>query len=74
MIQLAMAIWKHAACWWRRKQTSPRGTGAAALSPLAMQSSTHFLRCSGGDTALQDAINRNKADVVAYLRSIGAPQ
>jgi ankyrin repeat protein len=39
-----------------------------------MQSSTHFLRCSGGNTALQKAINQKKADVVAYLRSIGAPQ
>ena len=23
-------------CWWRRKQTSPRGTGAAALGALAI--------------------------------------
>ena len=27
---------RHAACWWRRKQTSPRGTGAAALGALAI--------------------------------------
>jgi hypothetical protein len=31
------------------------------------------LRCSGG-TALQTAIAKDKADVVAYLRSIGAPE
>jgi hypothetical protein len=43
--------------------------------PLARsQSSTHSLRCSHGDTALKLAIDRNKADVAAYLRSIGAPK
>jgi hypothetical protein len=43
--------------------------------PLARsQSSTHSLRCSNGETALKYAIDRNKADVAAYLRSIGAPQ
>ena len=43
--------------------------------PLARsQYSTHFLRCSYGKTALKSAIKRNKADVVAYLRSIGAPE
>ncbi len=42
--------------------------------PLARsQYSTHSLRCSDG-TALKNAIDRNKADVVAYLRSIGAPE
>jgi hypothetical protein len=44
--------------------------------PLARsQYSTHSLRCSDGWTALKFAIvskiDRNKADVVAYLRSIG---
>ena len=43
--------------------------------PLARsQYSTHSLRCRDGDTALQCAINRTKADGVAYLRSIGAPE
>ena len=43
--------------------------------PLARsQYSTHSLRCSLGNTALKNAINHNKADVVAYLRSIGAPE
>jgi hypothetical protein len=43
--------------------------------PLARsQSSTHSLRCSDGKTALKNAIDENKADVAAYLRSIGAPQ
>jgi hypothetical protein len=48
------------------------------LQPLARsQSSTHSLRCSGGDTALKwaiDAIENKKADAAAYLRSIGAPR
>jgi hypothetical protein len=43
--------------------------------PLARsQSSTHTLRCSDGDTALKWAIQQNKADAAAYLRSIGAPE
>jgi hypothetical protein len=43
--------------------------------PLARsQSSTHSLRCSGGSTALKCAIENNKADAAAYLRSIGAPE
>jgi hypothetical protein len=43
--------------------------------PLARsQSSTHSLRCSSGKTALKYAIELNKADVAAYLRSIGAPE
>ena len=43
--------------------------------PLARsQYSTHSLRCSFGWTALKIAINYYKADVVAYLRSIGAPE
>ena len=57
-------------------------------SPLS-PSFTHYLHCSDGKTALKYAIEGNKselsnssnswteltkADVVAYLRSIGAPQ
>jgi hypothetical protein len=43
--------------------------------PLARsQSSAHSLRCSDGLTALKHAIVRKKADVIAYLRSIGAPE
>jgi ankyrin repeat protein len=34
----------------------------------------HTQRCSGGKTALKLAIERNKADVVAFLRSVGAPE
>ena len=45
------------------------------LQPLARsQSSTHSLRCSGGNTALKLAIHYDKADAAAYLRSIGAPE
>jgi hypothetical protein len=43
--------------------------------PLARsQSSTHSLRCRFGNTALKCAIRENKADIAAYLRSIGAPE
>jgi hypothetical protein len=50
------------------------------FSPPALSPSfTHYLPCSGGDTALSWAIyykkvNNYEADVPAYLRSIGAPQ
>jgi hypothetical protein len=39
-----------------------------------LPSFTHYLPCSDGETALQAAIDFNKADVAAYLRSIGAPE
>ncbi len=42
-------------------------------SPLS-PSFNHDLPCSGGYTALGWAIDDNRAEVVAYLRSIGAPQ
>ena len=42
-------------------------------SPLS-PSFTHYLPCSGGDTALKCAIDWSKADVATYLRSIGAPE
>jgi hypothetical protein len=41
---------------------------------LLSLSFTHYLPCSYGDTALKFAIVGKKDDVVAYLRSIGAPQ
>jgi ankyrin repeat protein len=34
----------------------------------------HTQRCSDGKTALKLAIQENKADVVAFLRSVGAPE
>jgi ankyrin repeat protein len=34
----------------------------------------HTQRCRDGKTALKWAIERNKADVVAFLRSVGAPE
>ena len=43
--------------------------------PLARsQYSTHSLRCSQGTSALKYAIDWKRADVAAYLRSIGAPE
>ena len=34
----------------------------------------HALPCSDGDTPLKIAIKYNKSDVVAFLRSAGAPE
>jgi hypothetical protein len=42
----------------------------SALSPFF----AHYLPCSNDHTALKLAIDGNKADVAAYLRSIGAPE
>jgi hypothetical protein len=42
-------------------------------SPLS-PSFTHYLPCSYGNTALNYAIRLNQADIIAYLRSIGAPE
>jgi hypothetical protein len=67
-----VAALKFAVFWWSRKLTSLRGTGASALPPLTIF--THYLPCSDGSTALKNAIDWKKADVVAYLRSISAPQ
>jgi hypothetical protein len=54
---------------------SRRRREAEVPQPLARsQSSTHSLRCSDGSTALKWAINQNRTDVIALLRSIGAPQ
>jgi hypothetical protein len=66
-----MANFKFAVFWSSRKLTSLRGTGQpSTLSP----SFTHYLPCSKDKTALKLAIECNEADVVAYLRSIGAPE
>ena len=50
-----------------------------SVPPLAVSSrcrglKPHSLRCRDGKTALQHAIEQNKSDVAAYLRSIGAPE
>jgi ankyrin repeat protein len=42
--------------------------------PPLSPSFTHYLPCSFGSTALNFAIDQNKADVAAYLSSIGAPE
>ncbi len=56
-----------------RKLTSPRGTGAAAArAARAFESQPPAF--SNGKTPLKWAIDGNKSDVVAYLRSIGAPE
>jgi hypothetical protein len=67
-----MAALKFVVFWSSQNLTSLRGTGASALPPLTIFS--HCLSCSLGKTALDLAIVNNKADVAAYLRSIGAPE
>ena len=43
-----------------------------AVSPPSPSAATpHLLRCRWGETALRRAIDRNRADVVAYLQSVG---
>jgi hypothetical protein len=44
------------------------------LSAALLRSQTHTLRCSSGRTPLKLAIDYNKSDVIAYLRSVGAPE
>jgi hypothetical protein len=44
------------------------------LPPCAAVVPTHVLRCSFGDTPLKMAIDKNKSDVAAFLRSFGAPE
>ena len=43
------------------------------LCCIILMIATHPSACSYGNTPLKDAIYNNKSDVVAYLRSIGAP-
>ena len=49
--------------------------GCDAMLPAARAGDAlaHSRACRGG-TALKNAIKNNKPDVVAYLRSIGAPE
>ena len=44
------------------------------LRELMMPFATHAPSCSGGKTALKNAMSNNKADVIAFLRSVGAPE
>jgi hypothetical protein len=44
------------------------------LRELMMPFATHAPSCSIGMTALKWAMDRNNADVIAFLRSIGAPE
>ena len=64
---------------WNVDEASAWGQSTKRLDMMAAeearsQSSTHSLPCRDGTTALKCAIRNNKADVAAYLRSIGAPQ
>jgi hypothetical protein len=44
------------------------------LRELMMPFATHAPSCSQGRTALKYAMSHNKADVIAFLRSIGTPE
>ena len=44
------------------------------LRELMMPFATHAPSCSRGKTALKYAMRENKADVIAFLRSVGAPE
>ena len=44
------------------------------LRELMMPFATHAPSCSDGWTALKNAMNMNEADVIAFLRSVGAPE
>ncbi len=48
-------------------------TASRSLQRALSSHTTHSLPCRYGGTPLNDAINKSKIDVVAYLRSIGAP-
>ncbi len=74
-IVVTMAASTCANCSLRAKLTSPLET-CTASPPLQRALSSlpsHSLSCRGGVTPLTRAINENESDVVAYLRSIGAP-
>jgi hypothetical protein len=62
-------------CLLRTKLMSPLETGAASrpLQRALSSHTTHSLPCRSGENPLKLAIRNNKSDVVAYLRSIGAP-
>jgi hypothetical protein len=57
----------------QQKLMSLRGTGAAAARAGRVFVSQPPV-CRWGDTPLKNAISEGKSDVVAYLRSIGAPE
>jgi hypothetical protein len=44
------------------------------LRALLMLFATHAPPCSWGDTPLKQAIYNSQRDVVAFLRSVGAPE
>ena len=55
-----------------RDRCSPLAV-ALLVQRLLFPPLSHSLRCSSGRTPLKIAIDNNNSDVVAYLRSIGAP-
>ena len=58
-----------------RADLSLRGRCCSRLRARSLCCRTpHTQRCSGGKTALKLAISHKKADVVAFLRSVGAPE
>ena len=51
---------RYAVCWWRRKQTSPRGAGAAALGALAIFHSLPALQCRQDCTQIRHRPKRGR--------------
>jgi hypothetical protein len=73
-----MGMLKYASCSFRRKPTQLRETGDMQyrlLCAFTMLFATHAPPCSNGNnTPLKRAIDTEKHDVVAFLRSVGAPE
>jgi hypothetical protein len=66
-----------AARLFQRKPTRLREAGAMRyrlLRALVMLLATHAPPCRSGYTPLKRAIEYDKPDVVAFLRSVGAPE
>ena len=65
------------ALWFQQKPTRLQETCAMryrVLRALMMLFATHAPPCSMGNTPLKRAIDCGKPDVIALLRSVGAPE
>jgi hypothetical protein len=63
--------------WFQQKPTRLQQTCAMQsrlLRALMMLFATHAPPCRYGSTPLKEAMTFNKADVIALLRSVGAPE
>ncbi len=63
--------------WFQQMPTRLQETCAMryrVLRALKMLFATHAPPCRDGSTPLNEAMTYNKADVIALLRSVGAPE